>query len=126
MLLVVERSRASMVLDAVVAAMAGAAPVALLVLVFRIRPARRVRVPLAVAWTAAGSLFGWGAWQLVALGTTTEVTDSRRAVPGLLSLVQTGQVMVGLLVLVVGAVALSERAAARKITAVESAGWTRG
>ncbi|MFD0276277.1 hypothetical protein ACFVHB_20575 [Kitasatospora sp. NPDC127111] len=110
------------VMDGVTAVMAVAATVALVVLVFRIRPERRLRVPLAVAWTAAGSLFGWGSWQLVAFGTMTEVTELRRAVPGLLPLVQAGQVAVGLLMLVVGAIALVERAAAQRTTDVESAG----
>ncbi|MBO1420209.1 hypothetical protein, partial [Streptomyces sp. FH025] len=107
-----ERPRGTAVMDAVVAVMAVAAPAALLVPVFRIRPGRRLLGPLLVAWTAAGSLFGWGCWQAVAFGTTmTRVTDLRMAVPGLLPLVQTAQVVAGVLVLAVGAVALTERAA---------------
>ncbi|MEU6235363.1 hypothetical protein [Kitasatospora sp. NPDC047058] len=110
------------VMDGVTAVMAVAATVALLVPVFRIGPERRLRVPLAVAWTAAGSLFGWGSWQLVAFGTMTEVTELRRAVPGPVPLVQAGQVVAALLMLVVGAIALVERAAAERTAAVESAG----
>ncbi|GAA2831008.1 hypothetical protein RMN57_10585 [Kitasatospora sp. CM 4170] len=108
-----ERGRSVAVMDLVTALMAVAATAALLVLVFRIRPERRLRVPLAVVWTAAGSLFGWGAWQLVAFGTVTDVSDPQKTVPGLLPLVEAAQVIAGLLVLAVGAIALVERAAAR-------------
>ncbi|MQS11617.1 hypothetical protein F7Q99_04770 [Streptomyces kaniharaensis] len=120
-----EHSRGVAVMDGVGAVMAVAAAAALLVLVFRIGPRRRLRVPLVVAWTAAGSLFGWGSWQLVAFGsTTTRVTDVRMAVPGLMPLVQSAQVVAAVLILAVGAMALTERAAAARAVAadVESAG----
>ncbi|MFF8774250.1 hypothetical protein [Kitasatospora sp. NPDC015120] len=108
-----ERGRSVAVMDAVTAAMAVAAVVALLVLVFRRRPGWRLRGPLALVWTAGGSVFAWGAWQLVTFGTTvTASADPREAVPGLLPLVEAVQVVTGLLVLAVGAVALAERAAA--------------
>ncbi|MEV0532027.1 hypothetical protein [Kitasatospora sp. NPDC050463] len=107
-----ERSRGVAVMNGVTAVMAVAAAAALLVLVFRARPQWRLRGPLAVAWTAGGSLFAWGSWQLVAYGTFTTVTDLRRAAPGLLTLVQSVQVVAGVLVLAVGAIALVERAAA--------------
>ncbi|MBV2153320.1 hypothetical protein [Kitasatospora sp. SUK 42] len=110
-----ERAVGTAVMNAVIAVMAVAAPAALLVPVFRIRPGRRLLGPLLVAWTAAGSLFGWGCWQTVAFGATaTRVTDLRTAVPGLLTLVQTAQVVAGVLVLAVGAVALTERAASER------------
>ncbi|WP_327676084.1 hypothetical protein [Kitasatospora sp. NBC_00458] len=108
------RGRGVAVMNGVTAAMALAAAAALLVLVFRLHPGRRLRVPLAVAWTTAGSLFGWGSWQLVALGTTTEVTTPDRAVPGLLTLVESVQVVTGLLVLAAGTIALVERAVAAR------------
>ncbi|MFI9326565.1 hypothetical protein ACIGZJ_03355 [Kitasatospora sp. NPDC052868] len=121
-----ERGRGVAVMDCVTAMMAVAAAAALPLLVFRARPRWRLRVPLAVAWTAGGSLFAWGSWQLVAYGTFTTVTDLRRAVPGLLTLVESVQVVTGLLVLAVGAVALVERAAAGSVGAgaadVESTG----
>ncbi|WP_380284451.1 hypothetical protein [Kitasatospora purpeofusca] len=108
-----QRGRSVAVMDAVTAVMAVAAVAALLVLVFRRRPGWRLRGPLAVVWTAAGSVFAWGAWQLVAFGTSvTASADPREAVPGLLPLVEAVQVVTGLLVLAVGAVALVERAAA--------------
>ncbi len=109
------RGRGVAVMDTVTALMAVAAAAALLVLVFRGRPGWRLRGPLAVVWTAAGSLFGWGSWQLVANGTFTAAPDPRRAVPGLLTLVESAQVVTGLLVLAVGAIALAERAAARAV-----------
>ncbi|MEE1782523.1 hypothetical protein PUR71_06245 [Streptomyces sp. SP17BM10] len=118
-----ERSRSVATMDAVTAVMAVAAAGALLVLVFRIGPGRRLRTPFAVAWTAAGSIFGWGSWQLVAFGSTTTVPDLPHAVPGLMVLVEAGQVVAGLLVLATGAMALTERAAAaagRPPAAVES------
>ncbi|MFI6843161.1 hypothetical protein [Kitasatospora sp. NPDC050467] len=111
-----QRTRASGVLDGVTAVMAVAAVAALLVLVFRARPERRLRLPVAVVWTAGGSLFGWGGYQLVALGTTNEVTDLRKAVPGLMPLVEAGQLVTGLLILVVGTIALVERTAAHAVT----------
>ncbi|MGW6918404.1 hypothetical protein ACWGB8_32000 [Kitasatospora sp. NPDC054939] len=106
-----QSNRGVAVMDGVTAVMALAAAGALLVLVWRRFPRRGLRVPLAAAWTASGSLFGWGAWQLVAHGTTTAVTDAGRALPGLLVVVQSLQVVTGLLVFVVGAFALAERAA---------------
>ncbi|WP_395296737.1 hypothetical protein ACF9IK_27280 [Kitasatospora hibisci] len=119
---VAEHSRSLAVMDLVTALMAVAGTAALLVLVFRIRPERRLRVPLAVTWTAAGSLFGWGAWQLVVFGTVTDVSDPQKAVPGLLPLVEAAQVITGLLVLAAGAIALVERAAARAAVAPPGAG----
>ncbi|MFF2748839.1 hypothetical protein ACFVVA_25285 [Kitasatospora sp. NPDC058048] len=117
------RSRGVAVMDGVAAVMAVAAAAALLVLVFRIRPGRRVLGPLLVVWTAAGSLFGWGGWQLVAFGvTTTRVTELRTAVPGLTPLVQSAQVVASVLVLAVGAMALTEWGARRRAAAVESRG----
>ncbi|MFE7527759.1 hypothetical protein ACFU7Y_18880 [Kitasatospora sp. NPDC057542] len=121
--MVEDRNRGVAVMDGVAAVMAVAAAAALLVLVFRIGPGRRLVVPLLVVWTAAGSLFGWGGWQLVAFGaTTTEVTELRLAVPGLTPLVQTAQVVAAVLVLAVGAIALTEWGARRPAAAVESRG----
>ncbi|MFE6871049.1 hypothetical protein ACFVFS_31390 [Kitasatospora sp. NPDC057692] len=117
-----QRGRGMAVMDAVTAGMAVTAVAALLVLVFRRRPGWRLCGPLAVVWTAAGSVFAWGAWQLVAFGTSvTASADPREAVPGLLPLVEAGQVVAGLLVLAVGAVALAERAAAG---AVPDTAWS--
>ncbi|MFH9352042.1 hypothetical protein [Kitasatospora sp. NPDC017646] len=115
-----DRSRGVAVMDAVTAVMAVAASAGLLVLVFRVRPRRPLRTPLLMAWTATGSLFGWGSWQLVAFGATAAGTT------GPLALVQATQVVTAVLVLAVGAVALAERAAAARGTVVESPGWTRG
>ncbi|MFJ2580124.1 hypothetical protein [Kitasatospora aureofaciens] len=122
-----QRTRAVATMDAVTAVMAVAAAGALLVLVFRVGPGRRLRVPLVAAWTAAGSLFAWGAWQLVAFGSSTTVPDLPSAVPGLMVLVEAGQVVAGVLILAVGAMALTERAAAaaaaaQALPAVESRG----
>ncbi|WP_316520482.1 hypothetical protein [Kitasatospora brasiliensis] len=119
--MVEDRNRGMAVMDGVAAVMAVAAVAALLVLVFRVRPERRLLRPLLVVWTAAGSLFGWGGWQLVALGvSTTRVTELRMAVPGLLPLVEAAQVVAAVLVLAVGAVALTEWGARRRAAAVES------
>lgn len=57
----------------------------------------------------------------MAFGTFTAAPDPRRAVPGLLTLVEAAQVVTGLLVLAVGAIALAERSAAR---AVADTAWT--
>ncbi|MFB6890066.1 hypothetical protein ACFCX4_12200 [Kitasatospora sp. NPDC056327] len=106
------RGRGVVVMDTVTAAMAVAGAAALLVLVHRHRPEWRLRGPLAVVRTAAGSLFARGSRQLVASGTFTGAPDPRRAVPGLLTPVEAAQVVTGLLVPAAGAVALAERAAA--------------
>ncbi|MFJ9446135.1 hypothetical protein ACIRRH_30385 [Kitasatospora sp. NPDC101235] len=119
---VADRGRSIAVMDTVTAAMAVAAAAALLVLVFRVGPGRRLRVPLAVAWTGAGSLFGWGGYQLVVFGTTTTVPDLPSAVPGLLVLVEAGQFVAGLLMLAAGTMALTEWGARRPAAAVESRG----
>ncbi|MFJ7911675.1 hypothetical protein [Kitasatospora sp. NPDC096204] len=117
------RNRGVAVMNGVTAVMAVAAATALLVLVFRFRPGRRLLGPLLVVWTAAGSLFGWGAWQVVVFGaTTTRVTELRTAVPGLMPLVEAAQVVAAVLVLAVGAMALTELAARRRTAAVESRG----
>ncbi|MFI2611314.1 hypothetical protein [Kitasatospora sp. NPDC018619] len=110
-------------MNGVTAVMAVAATAALLVLVFRVHPGRRLVGPLVVAWTAAGSLFGWGSWQLVAFGSmSARVTELRSAVPGLFTLVESAQVVAAVLMLAVGATALTERGALRRAAAVESRG----
>ncbi|MFJ9691699.1 hypothetical protein [Kitasatospora sp. NPDC101183] len=117
-------TRGPRTLEAVMAMMAVAAPVGLLVLVFRLRPGRRLLWPMLAAWTGAAALLGWGAWQTIMYGTTgTTVRDLHHAVPGLLPLVQCAQVATGLLVLAAGAVALTERGALARwdAVAVESA-----
>ncbi|MFH8382476.1 hypothetical protein ACH4E7_16235 [Kitasatospora sp. NPDC018058] len=109
-----QRTRSIATMDATMATMAVAATAATLVLVFRIGPGRRLRGPLTVAWLGAGSLFGWGGYQLVAFGTETTVKDLPSATPGLMNLVQAGQFTAGVLVLAVGAMALTERAVQRE------------
>ncbi|WP_051838046.1 hypothetical protein [Streptomyces sp. NRRL WC-3742] len=105
-------SRGPQTMSAVMALMALAAPPALLALVFRLRPQGRLLRPVLAAWTGAGAMLGWGAWQLIMFGTTgTTVQDLRHATPGLLPLVECVQVATGLLILAAGAVALTERGA---------------
>ncbi|MFG2820491.1 hypothetical protein ACGFX4_13775 [Kitasatospora sp. NPDC048365] len=82
-----------------------------LTLVFRLRPGGRV-VPLLVAvWTAGGGLFCWGGWTFLAtvLG---GAGDAAHALPAAALLAGAAQVAAGLLLLVVGALALVERASA--------------
>ncbi|MER5353789.1 hypothetical protein ABT093_26060 [Kitasatospora sp. NPDC002551] len=64
------RGRSLDVMDGVAAVMAPAAVTALLVLVFRVRPERRLRVPLMVVWTAAARDTAWN---------TTTLRPSRTA-----------------------------------------------
>ncbi|MEU8923997.1 hypothetical protein AB0D10_24125 [Kitasatospora sp. NPDC048545] len=117
-----DRGRSIATMEAVTAAMAVVAAVALLVLAFRIGPGRRLRVPLTAAWIGAGSLFGWGGYQLVAFGTSTTVPDLPGAVPGLMVLVQAGQFSAGLLMLAAGAIALTEWGARHHPADIESPG----
>ncbi|KQV21768.1 MULTISPECIES: DUF3995 domain-containing protein [unclassified Kitasatospora] len=97
-----------------------AAGAAFLRLTFRLGPDRPLRPTLVTAWLAAGSVFAWGSFTLFVDSLRTEVPSAADAVPPIASLVTAGQAGAGLLLLVVGAVALLEHASAR--ADVESAG----
>ncbi|WP_354639314.1 hypothetical protein [Kitasatospora camelliae] len=93
-----------------------AAPVAvaaLAVVVFRAGPGLGLRGPLAAVWTAGGSVFGWGCWVLLAGGLRTTAPDPAKAVPPATHLLGAAEADAGLLILVVGAIALIEHASAR-------------
>ncbi|BFV60071.1 hypothetical protein KCMC57_up51750 [Kitasatospora sp. CMC57] len=97
-----------------------AAGTAFLRLAFRLGPDRPLRPTLVTAWLTAGSVFAWGSFTLFFDGLRTEVPSAADAVPPAASLVGIGQAGVGLLLVVVGAVALLEHAAVR--ADVQSAG----
>ncbi|WP_457032902.1 hypothetical protein [Kitasatospora sp. P5_F3] len=90
-----------------------AAGAAFLRLAFRIGPDRLLRPTLVTAWLTAGSVFAWGSFTLFFDGLRTDLPSAADAVPPVTSLVSIGQAGVGLLLLVVGAVALLEHASAR-------------
>ncbi|GAA1143178.1 hypothetical protein F4556_005853 [Kitasatospora gansuensis] len=112
--------RPQRIIAGVTAVLLLAAGAAFLRLAFRLGPDRPLRPTLLTAWLAAGSVFAWGAWTLFADGLRTELPSAADAVPPAASLVSVGQAGAGLLLLVVGAVALLEHASVR--ADVESAG----
>ncbi|MFJ9521139.1 hypothetical protein ACIRPK_23170 [Kitasatospora sp. NPDC101801] len=112
--------RPTRIIAGVTAVLLLAAGAAFLRLAFRLGPDRPLRPTLVTAWLAAGAVFAWGSWMLFADGLRTEVPSAADAVPPVTSLVGIGQAGAGLLLLVVGAVALLEHASAR--ADVESAG----
>ena len=86
----------------VVAAVAGA-----WMLAFRRGPALSVKVPLALAWIGSGVLACWGGWlSLASLGGVDDIADRPTE---LMNLTYAGQMIVGLLVLALGAYFLVER-----------------
>jgi hypothetical protein len=88
----------------VLAAIAGA-----WMLAFRRAPALPVKVPLALAWTGSGVLACWGGFlSLASLGGVDDIADRPTA---LMNLTYAGQMIVGLLVLTLGAYVLAERSA---------------
>jgi TRAP-type C4-dicarboxylate transport system permease small subunit len=91
-----------------------------LVVAFRRLPGRSLRPVLLTAWVASGSTFAWGSWTLFASGLTTRVPDLDHAIPGIVPLIYSVQVISSLLLLVVGTLTMIERAAPR--ADVESVG----
>lgn len=103
------------VLEAVYALWIAATVAGVLLLAFR-RSALPLRVPLALAWGGSGATACWGGWLcLAALGSAGEAAE--RATPGMV-LTYAVQMLVGTLVVTLGAYFLAERAAgARDVSA---------
>ena len=100
-------------LDCASAGMAVVAAAAGLLIAFR-RPGRRpVALPLAFGWLGAGSMTAWGGWLLIASLIPTDQPSDGPRFPPLAELTFAVQLLVGVLILFVGACALAERAARR-------------
>ncbi|MER5864897.1 hypothetical protein [Kitasatospora sp. NPDC002040] len=108
------------IIAATTALMLLAACAAFLRLVLRLGPDRPLGPTLMVAWCAAGSVFGWGSWAVFADSLRFEAPGAADAVPPVTQLLAVGPAAVGLLLLLVGAVTLIERASGA--ADVESAG----
>jgi hypothetical protein len=87
----------------VLAAIAGT-----LMLVFRTGRGVPVRVPLALAWVGSGALACWGGWLLLAALVTD---DGAKRLTHIMSVTYAVHVIVGMLILAVGAAFFAERSA---------------
>lgn len=96
--------------DAVLAALCVAGVVGAWLIAFRRAPGRPLLLPVGLGWLGAGAMVGWGGWMLLTGSVPTEDEGPRLAAA--MQLVYSAQVLAGVLVLVVGAAAFAERAAA--------------
>ncbi|MFJ5844565.1 hypothetical protein [Streptomyces sp. NPDC092903] len=107
--LIAESNSGSHVLDAVDVLFAVAAVAGVLLLAFRRNSALPLRVPLALAWGGSGAVGCWGGWMgLAALSSVDDL--AHRPTPAVV-LTYAVQMLVGTLVLALGAYFLAERAA---------------
>ncbi|NEC63313.1 hypothetical protein G3I41_01445, partial [Streptomyces sp. SID9727] len=96
------------VLEAVFALWVAVTVAGVLLLAFR-RSALPLRVPLALAWGGSGAMACWGGW--LCLGSLAPAAGAaERATPGMV-LTYAVQMLVGTLVVTLGAYFLAERAA---------------
>jgi len=116
-----EGGRPQHVLQGLLALAGAGGAAAVLRVALRTAPHRRLLPSLLVGWAAGGSVFGWGCWTLLASNVGPALPDPEDVVPGLTHLVQAGQLTVGLLVLVVGALTLVERASGVTAATVDGA-----
>lgn len=108
---IAERATSTAIVDADTAAFAVMAAVGVLLAAFR--PGRtRLAVPLALGWTGGAASAAWGGWMTLAGLTVANDADGPGTTP-LMDLTYAVQMLLGMIVLVVGAYLLAERAAAR-------------
>ncbi|MDI3404877.1 hypothetical protein [Streptomyces cavernicola] len=93
---------------------AAATAAGVLMLAFRRGGTLPLRVPLALAWVGSGALACWGGW--MTLAALTGVDDLSNQPSGLLHLTYAVQMIVGTLVVAVGAYFFAERSAAVRRT----------
>ncbi|MFJ8042457.1 hypothetical protein ACIRBX_18395 [Kitasatospora sp. NPDC096147] len=115
-----EGHRPARIIDAVTAALLLAACGAFLHVVLRRTPERPLAPALVTGWVAGGAVFAWGSWTVFAWLLTPEVPEQADVVPPAGQLAEAAQAGVGLLLLVLGALILIERAHAA--ADVQSAG----
>ncbi|MCX5139445.1 MULTISPECIES: hypothetical protein [unclassified Streptomyces] len=104
-----DRTSGTQVLDAVYVLFVVAAVAGALLLAFRRDSALPLRLPLALAWGGSGATACWGGWMSIAsLGNVDDLADRPTAA---MVLVYAVQMLVGTLVMTLGAYFLVERAA---------------
>ncbi|MCX4773377.1 hypothetical protein OG322_29905 [Streptomyces sp. NBC_01260] len=107
--LIAESNSGSRVVDAVDVLFAAAAVAGVVLLAFRRNSALPLRVPLALAWGGSGAVGCWGGW--MGLAALSNIDDmAHRPTPALV-LTYAVQMLVGTLVVTLGAYFLTERAA---------------
>jgi hypothetical protein len=99
------------VLEAMYAAFLVAAVTGAWLLAFRQGRALPVKVPLALAWIGSGAAACWGGWLSLA---SLTVDDSAEGPTRLMNLTYAGQMIVGMLVVSVGASFFAERSRAAR------------
>ncbi|MFE9858834.1 hypothetical protein [Streptomyces sp. NPDC005780] len=104
-----ERTSGSAVLEAVYVLFVAVTVAGVLLLAFRRDSALPLRVPLALAWGGSGATACWGGWMSIAsLSDVDEIADQPTAT---MVLIYAVQMLVGTLVMTLGAYFLAERAA---------------
>ncbi|MFJ3531166.1 hypothetical protein [Streptomyces sp. NPDC090132] len=107
--LIAESNSGSHVVDAVDVLFAAAAVAGVLLLAFRRNSALPLRIPLALAWGGSGAVGCWGGW--MGLAALSSVDDLAHRPTAAVVLTYAVQMLVGTLVLALGAYFLTERAA---------------
>lgn len=107
--LIAESNGGSHVVDAVDVLFTAAAVAGVLLLAFRRRSALPLRVPLALAWGGSGAVGCWGGW--MGLAALSGVDDIAHRPTAAVVLTYAVQMLVGTLVVAMGAYFLTERAA---------------
>ncbi|MET7367087.1 hypothetical protein ABZS61_14820 [Streptomyces sp. NPDC005566] len=109
---IAERTPDFYALQALDALFLAAAVAGVLLLAFRRTGGLALKVPLALAWAGSGAAACWGGWLSIAsLGNVEEIADRPTAAMGLIYAVQ---MLVGMLIVTLGAYFLAERSAAAK------------
>ncbi len=105
-----DRTSGFYVLEAVYVLFVAATVTGTLLLAFRRRSALPLRVPLGLAWGGSGVMACWGGWMSIAsLSRTDDIAE--RPTPAMV-LIYAVQMLVGTLVMTLGAYFLTERSAA--------------
>lgn len=107
---IADRTSGSAVLDAVFALFVAAAVAGILLLALRRNSALPLWVPLALAWGGSGATACWGGWMSIA--SLSDIDDIADRPTAALVLIYAVQMLVGTLVMTLGAYFLVERSAA--------------
>ncbi|MDQ8701745.1 hypothetical protein RCO28_04455 [Streptomyces sp. LHD-70] len=105
-----QRTSDSYALEWMHAGFAAATAVGVLMIAFRRGGSVPLKVPLALAWVGSGALACWGGW--LSLASLTTVDDLTGQPSALLQLTYAVQMIVGMLVVTIGAYFFAERSAA--------------
>ncbi|MEV6107428.1 hypothetical protein AB0M28_22370 [Streptomyces sp. NPDC051940] len=97
-----------------------AAAAAVVVAFPALRPAARVRTVVALGWTGGATVAAWGGWLLLASLLQDSVPGDGKQLSQLMNVAYAGQMITGVLLLLLGAQLLAERAAAALPASVAS------